>query len=177
MAAFLAPRRALRRRNWASEVAVLLARRRPGALHQHRLQPGRPLLHPRRAALAGALVEARHQARPGQKMPGGRELAHVERRSRQSAPRRRLVPRPGTSFNRSTASRKGASAASIRASKAAIVASSCSIVFRCWPSRKAVMVPDTAVERLDQRVPRAAETSAAEFGKPARHPSRRRSSP
>src|SRR4051812_50198123 len=34
--------------------------------------------------------------------------------------------------------------------------------------KKAVMVPDTAVERLDKGVSRAAETPAAEFGKMAR---------
>jgi len=38
---------------------------------------------------------------------------------------------PGTSVSRSMASRKGGNAASIRASKAAIVASSCSMVLRC----------------------------------------------
>ena len=44
--------------------------------------------------------------------------------------------KPGTSFSRSMVSRKGASAASIRASKSEIVCSSCSMVLRCWPMRK-----------------------------------------
>src|SRR4028118_762259 len=40
------------------EIAVLLARCRPGALHEGGLQPGRALAQPRGAALARALVVA-----------------------------------------------------------------------------------------------------------------------
>src|SRR5215210_271329 len=59
------------------EVAALLARRRPGALHEGGLQPGRAVAQAGGAALARALVATRAQARPGQQVPGGGEAAHV----------------------------------------------------------------------------------------------------
>jgi len=116
------------------EVAILLAGGGPGALHEHRLQPGRALPHAGRAALAGTLVETWNQAGPGQEMAGCRELVHVGA-DLGDEDLAEVWLKPGISFNRSMASRKGRSAASIRASKAAIVASSCSMVFKCWSIR------------------------------------------
>src|SRR5262245_54754779 len=58
-------------------VAGALARRCPGTLHQHRLEPGAALLDAPRTLLAGALVEPRHDAGPAQEMAGTGEDAHV----------------------------------------------------------------------------------------------------
>src|SRR5262249_60225133 len=46
------------------EVALLLFGRCMSALHKYWLQPGRPLLDACGAALSGALVQARDEARP-----------------------------------------------------------------------------------------------------------------
>jgi DNA-binding transcriptional regulator LsrR (DeoR family) len=59
-------------------VAALLAHRRPGALHQHGLQPRRALAQAIGTALARTLVVARAHAGPGQQMPSGWEAAHVD---------------------------------------------------------------------------------------------------
>src|SRR5829696_9119186 len=59
------------------QIAALLANGGPGALNQEGLEPGRALAQARGAALAGALVIARTQVRPGQQMAGSREAAHV----------------------------------------------------------------------------------------------------
>src|SRR5215211_5147348 len=59
------------------EVALLLAAGGPRALDQRGLEPRRPLTQTGGAALACALVVARHQAGPGQQMAGGGEAAHV----------------------------------------------------------------------------------------------------
>src|SRR5215471_12645271 len=58
-------------------VAVLLARRSPGALYQHGLEPGGAFAQPRRLAFAGAFVLPRTQAGPGQQMAGGWEAPHI----------------------------------------------------------------------------------------------------
>src|SRR5690348_15464408 len=68
---------ALQTEELGSVVAVLLAFGCPGALHQHGLEPGRPLAQARGLALAGAFVVAGAQARPGDEVAGGREAAHV----------------------------------------------------------------------------------------------------
>src|SRR5262249_29875830 len=47
------------------EITALLARRRPGALHQGGLEPGRAFANARGAALARALVAPRADASPG----------------------------------------------------------------------------------------------------------------
>src|SRR6266851_6834114 len=59
------------------EVAVLLFRAGPGALHQQGLEPGSALAHAVGSALASALVVARAQAGPGDEMAAGGEAAHV----------------------------------------------------------------------------------------------------
>jgi hypothetical protein len=61
-----------------AQVGVLLAHRRPGALHQRGLQPRRTLAQASGAALAGALVVARTDASPGDEVAVGREAAHVD---------------------------------------------------------------------------------------------------
>ena len=76
--AFLGPRRARRRWNWALKVAVLLAHGGPGGLDEGGLQPGRALLQAGGAALAGTLVVAGAEAGPGEEVAGGGEAAHVE---------------------------------------------------------------------------------------------------
>src|SRR5678815_3176218 len=53
-----------------AQVAGLDAYGGPGGGDQGGLDPGAALAHPRRAALAGALVAARTQPRPGDEMPG-----------------------------------------------------------------------------------------------------------
>src|ERR1700730_16565501 len=59
------------------QVAILLAHRRPGALHQRGLEPGGALAHAIGSALAGALVVARTHTGPGDELAFGREPAHV----------------------------------------------------------------------------------------------------
>src|SRR6185295_3163718 len=118
------------------KVAVLLASRGPGTLNQHRLQPWGAFSDAGRAPLAGTLVEARDETRPGQQMTRRWKLGLMSMPISARRVWAEVSLRPGTSFSRSRASRKGSSAASIRASKAAIVSSSCSMVFKCWPMRK-----------------------------------------
>src|SRR5260221_11679654 len=50
-------------------VAVFLALRRPGALDEHGLEPGRTFAQARGFALAGALVVTGAQTRPGHEVP------------------------------------------------------------------------------------------------------------
>src|SRR5271168_5257437 len=60
-----------------SIVAVFLALRRPGALDEHGLEPGRPLAQARGLALAGAFVLPGAQTAPGDESAGKRKTAHV----------------------------------------------------------------------------------------------------
>jgi hypothetical protein len=50
------------------EIGALGVRHREDALDQDRFEPGRSLVHPGRAPLAGALVEPRHRPGPGQQV-------------------------------------------------------------------------------------------------------------
>ena len=59
-------------------VAGLDAHRRPGGLHQERLEPGGAVAQLRRATLARALVVAGAEPGPGDEMSGGWEAAHVK---------------------------------------------------------------------------------------------------
>ena len=61
-----------------AQVSVLLAHRRPGALHQCGLEPRRTLAQAIGAALAGALIVARTDAGPGDEVAVGREPVHVD---------------------------------------------------------------------------------------------------
>src|ERR1700746_2234098 len=56
-----------------AQVSVLLPHRRPGALHQRSLEPGRTLTQASGAALAGALIVAWADAGPGDEVAVGRE--------------------------------------------------------------------------------------------------------
>ena len=59
------------------EVAFLLAARRPGTLHERGVKPRCTFAQAGRSALAGTLVVAGNEARPGQEMAGGREVMSV----------------------------------------------------------------------------------------------------
>src|SRR5262249_28721020 len=59
------------------EIAVFFAHRCPGALHQCGLEPGRSLANARGAALAGALIAARADTRPGNEIGIAGKAAHV----------------------------------------------------------------------------------------------------
>src|SRR5512134_258156 len=59
------------------EIARLLARAGPSALHQRGLEPRRPLTQAVGPALAGALVVAWAQPGPGEQVARGREPPHV----------------------------------------------------------------------------------------------------
>src|SRR5215217_7819838 len=144
------------------EVAALLPRRRPGALHQHGLEPGRSLGHPGRAALAGALVETGNQTRPGQKMPGGREPAHVKADlGNHDLGRCRAQPRHlGQALDGVAKGRKCGLDARIECRQRLLQLPD---RLQMLIKQKAVMVPDMAVESLDQGLSRAAQTAAAEF--------------
>ena len=79
-----------------------------------------------------------------------------------------LSAKPGISFSRSAALRNGASAASIRASNSAIVASICSID-QMLTDQEAMMVAQASVERCGNSAAGAGELlRMAEFGQPSR---------
>ena len=79
-----------------------------------------------------------------------------------------LSAKPGISFSRSAALRNGASAASIRASNSAIVASICSID-QMLTDQEAMMVAQASVERCGNSAAGAGELlRVAEFGQPSR---------
>ncbi len=59
------------------EVSLLDTRRRPGALNQGRLQPGRGFLHPCGTSLAGTLVVPGAEPGPADQLGFGRKPAHV----------------------------------------------------------------------------------------------------
>ena len=145
------------------KVAVLLAGGGPGTLHQHRLQPGGALSDAGRAALAGTLVEARNETRPGQEMTRRRELPHVVPISAMRI-WAEVSLRPGTSFSRSMASRKGSSAASIRASKAAIVFLQLLNGLQMLADEEAMMLAHAAVQRICKLCARCSEPRTAELG-------------
>ena len=119
------------------EIAALLAGRRPGALDQRGLQPGRALAHAVGAALAGALVVRGHSPaqeirwpRVGKRLMSMADLGedHVGRRGRRS---------PGWSSIWAMAARKGSTIARRPPDRSAAMASSrASICWRCRASRK-----------------------------------------
>ena len=78
-----------------------------------------------------------------------------------------LSAKPGISFSRSAALRNGASAASIRASNSAIVASICSID-QMLTDQEAMMVAQASFQRSGELLARAGELGMAEFGQPSR---------
>src|SRR5262245_8087271 len=59
------------------EVGAFRSCRRPGALHESALEPGRALANAGRSALTCALVAARADARPGDQVSAGGKAAHV----------------------------------------------------------------------------------------------------
>src|SRR3984957_18692542 len=74
---FLGSASALQTEELGSVVAALFAFGRPGALDEHRLEPGRPLAQTRGPALSGTLVVTRAHAGPSEKVACGRKPAHV----------------------------------------------------------------------------------------------------
>src|SRR6185369_7726005 len=60
------------------QVATFCARHSPRGLYQNRLEPRCALLDPSRTALAGALVKARDEPSPGEKMPRRWKPTHID---------------------------------------------------------------------------------------------------
>src|SRR4029453_17885892 len=75
---FLWPAPGLQAEELGSVVAVFRAFGGPGALHEHRLEPGRPLAQARGLALSSTFVLPRAQPGPGDEMTCRREATHVE---------------------------------------------------------------------------------------------------
>src|SRR5262245_22668955 len=75
--AFLSPRRLTSRRYWRREVAVTFAHGAPGTLHEGLAQDPVRETGAAAQALAGTLVVARAEARPGGRMARGGKAAHV----------------------------------------------------------------------------------------------------
>ena len=131
------------------------------------LSQGAPLVTRVERRLPALSSKSGNQTGPGQKMPGGREPPHVEADlghhdlgGSRAQPRHLRQPLDGVAEGR-----KGGLGARIECRHRLLQLLD---GLQMLIEKKAVMVPDTAVERLDEGVSRAAETPAAEFGKMAR---------